>query len=82
MSSATIAGRTTQVSESTATSVHVGPGAKAMKYLTTTAHKVIGNMYFVTAFVFFGIGGLLALGIRAELARACLPKIWVDGRDC
>ena len=68
MSSATIAGRTTQVSESTATSVHVGPGAKAMKYLTTTDHKVIGNMYFVTAFVFFGIGGLLALGIRAELA--------------
>ncbi len=39
-----------------------------MKYLTTTDHKVIGNMYFVTAFFFFGFGGLLALAIRAELA--------------
>ncbi|MBK7819482.1 MAG: cytochrome c oxidase subunit I [Tessaracoccus sp.] len=39
-----------------------------MKYLTTTDHKVIGNMYFVTALIFFGIGGVLALGIRAELA--------------
>ncbi|MHA7860901.1 aa3-type cytochrome oxidase subunit I [Tessaracoccus sp. Y36] len=39
-----------------------------MKYLTTTDHKVIGNMYFVTAFIFFMIGGVLALGIRAELA--------------
>lgn len=44
-------------------------GSTIMKYLTTTDHKVIGNMYFFTAFVFFGIGGLLALGIRAELAE-------------
>ncbi|OMG59154.1 cytochrome c oxidase subunit I [Tessaracoccus sp. ZS01] len=43
-------------------------GARVMKYLTTTDHKVIGNMYFVTAFIFFMIGGVLALGIRAELA--------------
>ncbi|HMQ65797.1 MAG TPA: cytochrome c oxidase subunit I [Arachnia sp.] len=40
-----------------------------MKYLTTTDHKVIGNMYFVTALIFFAIGGVLALGIRAELAN-------------
>ncbi|HHT11996.1 MAG TPA: cytochrome c oxidase subunit I [Propionibacterium sp.] len=39
-----------------------------MKYFTTTDHKVIGNMYFVTAFIFFLLGGILALGIRAELA--------------
>ncbi|HHT11939.1 MAG TPA: cytochrome ubiquinol oxidase subunit I, partial [Propionibacterium sp.] len=39
-----------------------------MKYFTTTDHKVIGNMYFVTAFFFFLLGGILALGIRAELA--------------
>ncbi|MEZ5087692.1 MAG: cytochrome c oxidase subunit I [Tessaracoccus sp.] len=43
-------------------------GAKAMRYLTTTDHKVLGNMYFFTALIFFGIGGVLALGIRAELA--------------
>ena len=43
-------------------------GAKAMTWLTSTDHKVIANMYFVTAFAFFGFGGLLALAIRAELA--------------
>ena len=43
-------------------------GANIMKYFTTTDHKVIGNMYFVTAFIFFLLGGILALGIRAELA--------------
>ncbi len=45
-----------------------GWGELAVKLLTTTDHKVIGNMYFVTAFLFFTFGGLLALGMRAELA--------------
>ena len=35
--------------------------------LTTTDHKHIGVAYMVTAFVFFLIGGLLALIIRLEL---------------
>ncbi|MFV0428852.1 MAG: cytochrome c oxidase subunit I [Arachnia sp.] len=43
-------------------------GAKVLRYLTTTDHKILGNMYFVTAFFFFGFGGVLALAIRAELA--------------
>ncbi|MFT4216585.1 MAG: cytochrome c oxidase subunit I [Micropruina sp.] len=43
-------------------------GVKAMRWMTSTDHKVIANMYFVTAFAFFGFGGLLALAIRAELA--------------
>ena len=34
-----------------------------------TDHKVIGIQYIVTTFVFFFIGGLLAMGIRAELAQ-------------
>jgi cytochrome c oxidase subunit I len=34
-----------------------------------TDHKVIGVQYIVTTFVFFFIGGLLAMGIRAELAQ-------------
>ncbi len=38
-----------------------------VKWVTTTDHKVIGNLYFITSFVFFMIGGLLALLIRAEL---------------
>ena len=32
-----------------------------------TDHKVIGNLYFITSFVFFLLGGVLALLIRAEL---------------
>ncbi|CAN5523643.1 cytochrome c oxidase subunit I [soil metagenome] len=34
-----------------------------------TDHKVIGIQYMVTTFVFFLIGGALAMGIRAELAQ-------------
>ena len=44
------------------------PGALFMKYFTSTDHKLIANMYFVTALAFFAFGGLLALAIRAELA--------------
>ena len=36
--------------------------------MTTTDHKVIGNLYFVTSMMFFLFGGVLALAIRAELA--------------
>ena len=42
-------------------------GQTVVKWVTTTDHKVIGNLYFVTSFGFFMIGGLLALLIRAEL---------------
>nr|WP_226344485.1 cbb3-type cytochrome c oxidase subunit I [Agilicoccus flavus] len=35
--------------------------------MTSTDHKVIGNLYLVTVFGFFMIGGLLAMIIRAEL---------------
>jgi cytochrome c oxidase subunit 1 len=38
-------------------------------YFTTTDHKKIGNMYLVTSFAFFLIAGLLAMLMRAELAR-------------
>ncbi|SDL54937.1 cytochrome c oxidase subunit I [Tessaracoccus oleiagri] len=44
-------------------------GTMFMKYVTTTDHKVLGNMYFVTAMAFFMFGGVLALVIRAELAN-------------
>ncbi|MGZ4587015.1 MAG: cytochrome ubiquinol oxidase subunit I, partial [Mycobacteriaceae bacterium] len=39
------------------------------KVLSTTDHKTIGLMYIVTSFVFFVIGGLMALLMRGELAR-------------
>ncbi|MDQ3553918.1 MAG: cbb3-type cytochrome c oxidase subunit I, partial [Chloroflexota bacterium] len=38
------------------------------EWLTTTDHKKIGVLYMTTAFSFFLLGGLMALGIRTELA--------------
>jgi len=46
-----------------------GRGALLLRLLGTTDHKLIGQMYMVTAFVFFGVGGVMALLMRAELAR-------------
>src|SRR5918998_6043028 len=43
-------------------------GTISWKWMVTTDHKVIGNLYFITSMGFFFLGGLLALGIRAELA--------------
>jgi len=43
-------------------------GQIVVRYATTTDHKLIGQLYFITAFIWFLFGGLLALVIRAELA--------------
>ncbi len=55
----------------TAPEDHSDHGADSWRdYLRfNTDHKVIGVQYIVTTFVFFFIGGLLAMGIRAELAQ-------------
>ena len=45
------------------------PGVRALTYLKTTDPKVLGVMYIATSLVFFMIGGVLALIMRAELAR-------------
>src|SRR4051794_34863171 len=42
-------------------------GRLIVEYLTTTDHKKIGFLYLVTSFVYFLIGGVLALVIRAQL---------------
>ncbi|THA28584.1 cytochrome c oxidase subunit I [Streptomyces sp. A1277] len=47
----------------------VGGGARLLRLLSTTDHKVIGNMYLVTSFAFFLFAGALAMVMRAELAR-------------
>jgi cytochrome c oxidase subunit 1 len=39
-----------------------------MEWITTTDHKKIGILYVGTTFLFFLAGGLLALGIRTQLA--------------
>ncbi|MBH5333963.1 cytochrome c oxidase subunit I [Streptomyces pactum] len=51
------------------------PGAVAVSWITTTDHKKIGALYMVTAFGFFVFGGVLALLMRAELARPGLQMI-------
>ncbi len=43
-------------------------GTLSWKWLVTTDHKVIGNLYMITSMLFFLLGGVLALAIRAELA--------------
>ena len=45
-------------------------GQRIVRVLTTTDHKVIGNLYLITSFAFFLFGGVLALMIRAELAAS------------
>ncbi len=42
-------------------------GRTVIKWITSTDHKTIGYLYLITSFVWFAIGGILALLIRAEL---------------
>ncbi len=51
------------------------PGRTFVKWITTTDHKVIGNLYFITSFVFFIVAGILALIIRAELTHPGLQVV-------
>ncbi|MFG2829456.1 cytochrome c oxidase subunit I [Streptomyces sp. NPDC048434] len=50
-------------------------GSVLVDWLTTTDHKKIGHLYLITAFGFFLVGGLLAMVLRAELARPGLQII-------
>ncbi|KMS73342.1 cytochrome C oxidase subunit I [Streptomyces viridochromogenes] len=46
------------------------PGGRVVvDWLTTTDHKKIGHLYLITSFGFFLAGGVMALLMRAELAR-------------
>jgi cytochrome c oxidase subunit 1 len=51
------------------------PGTKLTEWLTTTDHKRIGALYLITSFSFFLLAGVLALIIRAELARPGLQFV-------
>ncbi len=42
--------------------------AQLARILTTTDHKLIGKLYLTTSFVWFLVGGVMALVIRSELA--------------
>ena len=49
------------------------------EWITTTDHKKIGILYVINSFVFFFIGGLLALGVRTELAQPGLQVLTNEG---
>ena len=53
-------------------------GRAIVGWLTTTDHKRIGHLYLITTFIWFLFGGLLALIMRAELARPGLQFISVE----
>ncbi|MDQ6849129.1 MAG: cytochrome c oxidase subunit I [Actinomycetota bacterium] len=44
-------------------------GSQLGALLRTTDHKMIGRMYMVTSLAFFAVGGIMAMLMRAELAR-------------
>ncbi|MDX6430577.1 MAG: cytochrome c oxidase subunit [Streptosporangiaceae bacterium] len=50
-------------------------GSVLVSWLTTTDHKVIGYLYLITSFVFFLLAGVMAMVMRAELARPGLQFV-------
>jgi len=53
-------------------------GRAIVGWLTTTDHKRIGHLYLITTFAWFLFGGILALIMRAELARPGLQFLSVE----
>ena len=50
-------------------------------WLTTTDHKRIGILYITSAFAMFLLGGLMAMGMRTELAAPGLQLVTEEGFD-
>jgi cytochrome c oxidase subunit 1 len=42
-------------------------GNVLVKWITSTDHKTIGYMYLISSFIYFCLGGVMALVIRAQL---------------
>src|SRR5215207_2931201 len=49
------------------------------EWVTTTDHKKIGILYLVNSFLFFFLAGLMALGVRTELATPGLQVLTDEG---
>src|SRR3982751_2149900 len=49
------------------------------EWVTTTDHKKIGILYIANSFLFFLIAGLLAMGVRTELAMPGLQFVRDEG---
>jgi cytochrome c oxidase subunit 1 len=63
---------TTYATKPAITKAAIAPTSKGklfVKFITSTDHKTIGYLYLITSFVWFLIGGILAMALRAELTR-------------
>jgi cytochrome c oxidase subunit I len=61
--------RTESAGERPLTEIVTGPRPRGvLGVLTTADHKKIGELYMITAFLFFLVAGLLAEGMRTQLA--------------
>ena len=50
-------------------------GQLVVEWITTTDHKKIGYLYLITSFIYFLIGGVMALMIRGQLFQPGLEMI-------
>src|SRR3989441_6489382 len=57
---------------------HHGGYGGIMRWITTTNHKDIGTMYRWFSFLMFGVGGIMAVAIRAELYSPGLQFVEPD----
>ena len=48
-------------------------------WVTTTDHKKIGILYVINSFIFFFLGGILALAVRSELAMPGMQFLTAAG---
>ncbi len=57
---------------------HAGEGSGVFGWIATVDHKRLGILYLLTAFFFFGVGGIEALLIRIQLSHPGLKFIGPD----
>jgi cytochrome c oxidase subunit 1 len=66
----------TELAERKAAPAKTGPsGSTIVDWLTTTDHKRIGHLYLISSGVFFAIGGIMALVIRAQVTAPGLSIV-------
>jgi cytochrome c oxidase subunit 1 len=53
-------------------------GNVVVRWITTTDHKTIGHLYLITSFIYFLLGGVLALIMRAQLFEPGLQVVQTD----